>query len=149
MKSIYIYVIIAILMIGAVAYPVLYSALNHSQGSSNPFFCAPLVPCQKQPPGSIACATFCIVVMRDSSFSPGTVNATVGATIDWVNLDGFSHTVTPFNSTAWNSSLIPPGHSFNLTITSSLAPGSYYYFCNVHPFMIGLVTVVSSSTTKS
>ena len=145
MKSKYIYVIIAVLMIAAVAYPVLYSALN-SQGSSNPFFCAPLVPCQKQPPGSINCTSFCIVDMEDATFVPGTINATVGATIEWVNHDGFSHTATAFNTTAWNSGLIPPGHSFNLTITSRLARGSYYYFCNVHPFMIGLVNVLPANS---
>ena len=32
--------------------------------------------------------------MKDSTFSPGTINATVGATIEWMNHDGFSHTVT-------------------------------------------------------
>jgi plastocyanin len=149
MKSKYIYVIIAILMIAAVAYPVLYSALNHSQGSSNPFFCAPLVPCQKQPPGAINCTSFCIVSMQDSTFTPGTINATVGATIEWINHDGFSHTVSAFNSSAWNSPLIPPGHMFNLTITGRLAPGTYYYFCNVHPFMIGLVNVLPANSTNS
>ena len=149
MKSKYIYVIIAALMIAAVAYPVAYSVLNASQGSSDPFFCAPLVPCQKQPPGSLNCTSFCIVEMKDSSFSPGTINATVGATIEWVNTDGFSHTVSPFNSSAWGSPLVPPGHTYNLTITSRIAPGSYYYFCNVHPFMIGLVNVLPMNSPNS
>ncbi|MDA4130196.1 MAG: cupredoxin domain-containing protein [Thaumarchaeota archaeon] len=146
MKSKYVYGIIATLMIAAVTYPVVYTMLNKSQGSNNPFFCAPLVPCQKQPPGSLNCSNFCIVNMKDSSFSPGTINATRGATIEWINLDGSSHTVSAFNSTAWNSPLIPPGHSFNLTVTSSLAAGSYYYFCNVHPFMIGLVNILPSNS---
>jgi plastocyanin len=149
MKSKHIYVIIAILMIAAVAYPVVYSLVNRSQGSTNPFFCAPLVPCQKQPPGSILCTNYCVVDMKDSSFSPGTINATLGATIEWVNLDGFSHTVSAFNSTAWDSSLVPPGHTFNVTITSSLTPGSYYYFCNVHPFMIGLVNILPANLSNS
>jgi len=148
MKSKYIYVIIAALMIAAVAYPVVYTEINRSQGSSNPFFCAPLVPCQKQPPGSVNCTSACVVEMKDSTFSPGTINASVGATIEWMNMDGFSHTVSAFNTTAWNSQLIPPGHTFNLTITSSLAPGSYYYFCNVHPFMIGLVNILPANSTN-
>jgi len=146
MKSKYVYAIIASLMVAAVAYPVVYTMVNGSQGSNNPFFCAPLVPCQKQPPRSLNCANFCIVKMKESSFSPGTINATQGATIEWINLDGFSHTVSAFNSTAWNSPLIPPGHSFNLTITSSLVAGNYYYFCNVHPFMIGLVDILPSNS---
>jgi len=146
LKSKYIYFIIAGLMIAAIAYPVVYAEVNTGQ-TNGPFFCAPLVPCQKQPPGSIMCATSCVIDMKDSTFSPGTVNATVGATVIWENQDGFSHTVTAFNSSAWNSYLIPPGQTFKLLITSALAPGSYYYYCSVHPFMIGLLNIVPSNST--
>ena len=146
MKSKYIYFIIAALMIAAVAYPVVYAEVNPSP-STSPFFCAPLVPCQKQPPGITICETFCVVTMQNSAFSPGTINATVGATIEWINLDGYSHTTTAFNTSAWDSPMIPAGQTYELKITKSLAPGSYYYFCSVHPFMIGLVNVLPSNYT--
>ncbi len=147
MKSKYIYFVIAALMIAVVAYPIVYASVNNYEQVSNPFFCAPLIPCQKQPPGILVCASICTVTMQDSVFSPGTVNATQGSTITWINEDGFSHTVTAFNSTVFASPVIPPGHDYTLTIPKTLQPGSYYYFCSVHPFMIGLVNVLPSNST--
>ena len=147
MKSRYIYVAIAVLMIAAVAYPVVVSAFNNAQKGSDPFFCAPLIPCTKQPPGFVICTHTCSVAMRDSTFEPGTINATVGATITWQNYDGYSHTVTFFNTSLPNSGFLPPGHSFSYTLPSSISPGTYYYFCEVHPFMIGLLNVLPSNAT--
>ena len=148
MKSRYIYVAIAMLMVAAVAYPVVVSAFNSSQNGSNPFFCAPLIPCTKEAPGFVLCTQTCTVAMQDSTFVPGTINATVGATITWHNLDGFSHTVTFFNTSLASSGFVPPGHSFSYTIPSSVIPGAYYYFCSVHPFMIGLLNVLPSNATS-
>jgi plastocyanin len=148
LKSKYVYFIIAGLMIAAVAYPVVYAEVNTGQITA-PFFCAPLVPCTKQPPGLIICTTTCTVDMQNAAFSPGTINASYGSTVTWVNKDGFPHTVTAFNTSAWDSFLIPPGQTFTLLITTSLAPGSYYYYCSVHPFMIGLLNVLPDNSTST
>ncbi|MGI0092154.1 MAG: cupredoxin domain-containing protein [Nitrososphaerales archaeon] len=147
MKSKYIYYAIAAMMVAVVAYPVAYSSITNYEQASNPFFCAPLIPCQKQPPGAVICIAACTITLQNSLFSPGTVNATQGSTIQWVNKDGYSHTVTAFNSTAFSSGLIPPGHTYTLKIPATLKPGAYYYFCSVHPFMIGLVNVLLPSST--
>jgi len=135
-------------MVAAVAYPVVYATVNTNQ-NNGPFFCAPLVPCQKQPPGAINCVTTCTVIMRNAAFSPGMINASYGATVTWVNDDAFPHTVTAFNSSAWHSFLIPPGQTFKLKITQSLAAGSYYYYCTVHPFMIGLLNVTPQNSSSA
>ena len=148
MKTKYIYFAVAALMITAVVYPLAYASLTNSQRASNPFFCAPLIPCQKQPPGTIICSAFCTVEMKDSTFVPGTINATQGSTIEWVNEDGYSHTVTTFNSSVIYSPVIPPGGSFNYTIPKSVLPGTYYYFCSVHPFMIGLINVLPANSSS-
>ena len=131
-------------MIAVVAYPVVFASINNynSPNNNDPFFCAPLIPCQKPPSGSIACTSNCTVILSDATFVPGTVNASLGATVTWINKDGFSHTVTAFNESAFSSQIIPPGHVFKLTISDSLKPGSYYYYCEVHPFMIGLLNVL-------
>ena len=148
MKTKYIYFAIAAMMVTAVAYPVAFASINNSQKSGNPFFCAPLIPCASQPPGTIVCMTHCTVEMKDSTFVPGTINATVGATITWVNTDGFAHTVDAFNTSLVDSPFIPPGHSFSYTIPNTVAPGKYYYECTVHPFMIGLLNVLPSNSTS-
>jgi len=136
-------------MIAAVAYPVVYAEVNSNQSSNGPFFCAPLIPCQKQPPGVIYCTSVCTINMQDASFSPGTINATYGSKIIWLNKDGLPHTVTAFNSSAWHSFLIPPGQTFTLLITPALMPGSYYYYCSIHPFMIGLLNVLPANSSSA
>lgn len=148
MKSKYIYVGIAVLMVAAATYPLVVSAFDGAQRSSNPFFCAPLIPCQKESPGSIACFTTCTVLMKDTTFVPGTINATAGSTITWVNTDGFPHTVTFFNTTLPDSGFVSTGHSYSYTIPGSIAPGQYYYYCKIHPFMIGLLNILPASATS-
>ncbi len=146
MKTKYIYYLIAALLVAVVAYPIVYASVSNYSLATNPFFCAPLIPCQKQPPGIINCIPSCTVVIMDSSFSPGTVNVTQGSTITWLNEDAFAHTATAFNTSAFNSFLIPAGRSYSYTVPNSISPGSYYYYCSVHPFMIGLVNVLPNST---
>jgi plastocyanin len=135
-------------MVVAVAYPVIAESINSAAKTTNPFYCAPLIPCTKQPPGTIVCVSSCTVVLQDVTFVPGTINATQGATITWHNLDGVEHSVTALNSSLMNSPMIPPGGSFSYTIPKSVAPGMYYYFCIVHPFMIGLLNVIPANSTS-
>ena len=145
MKSKYVYFAIAALAVAAVVYPVAYAQIANPNVSADPFLCAPLIPCQKPPPGSVLCTSICYIYMQDSNFVPGTVNVTVGATVVWINQDGFSHTSTSYNVSGWNSGAIPPGDRYSLTITSNFTVGaSYYYHCNIHTTMIGLLNVVPS-----
>ena len=148
MKTKYIYFAVAALMVAAVAYPVAFSTINNAQNSGNPFFCAPLIPCQKQPAGSIVCTSTCTIEMKDSSFVPGEINATQGATITWINKDGFDHTIYTFNTTLIDSPFIQPGHTYSYTIPKTVTPGLYYYECTVHPFMIGLINVLPSNSNS-
>lgn len=148
MKSKYIYVFIAVLMVAAVTYPLVASAFTTAQKSSNPFYCEPLIPCTKESPGTVVCIPTCTVLMKDSTFVPGTINATVGSTITWNNVDGFAHTVTFLNTTLPNAGFIPAGHTFTWTVPKSVTPGSYYYYCRIHPFMIGLLIVLPANTTS-
>jgi hypothetical protein len=151
LKTKYIYFLIAALLVAVAAYPVVYASVS-GYGSnpfgSNPTNCTPLLPCYKQPGGTIVCVTSCTIIMLDSSYSPGTINASVGATIHWINKDGFAHTVTSFNSSGFDSGIIPPGGNYVLTISKSFTIGSYYYHCNIHPDMIGLLNVISSNATS-
>ncbi|HKW03850.1 MAG TPA: plastocyanin/azurin family copper-binding protein [Nitrososphaerales archaeon] len=148
MKSKYIYIIISILAIAAVSYPVVYSYVANPNLVNDPFFCAPLIPCQKPPAATSLCTSICYIIMQNSTFVPAALNVTVGATIVWVNHDGFTHTSDSLNSSGWASPVIPPGHKYSLTITSRMEVGyNYYYRCIIHNGMIGLLTVVSNSST--
>ena len=68
-------------------------------------------------------------------FSPATVEAKVGDTIEWVNMDVFAHTATVKGG--WEV-MIPPKKSASLTLK---AAGAVDYFCRFHPNMKGHVNV--------
>ena len=81
-------------------------------------------------------------VERDGS-TTGDIEVHVGDTVSWENADTAPHTVTsgtPENGPddIFDSSLFPPGQSFQHTFTEL---GNYPYFCLVHPWMVGEVMV--------
>lgn len=68
-------------------------------------------------------------------FSPATVEAKVGDTIEWVNKDVIAHTATVKGG--WEV-MIPPKKSASLTLKAASAVN---YFCRFHPNMKGHVNV--------
>ncbi len=91
----------------------------------------------------------------NNCFDPDVINVAPGTTVEWENNDKVSHTVTSGNpsdnqtGTIFDSSLIAAGKDFSFTFNN---PGTYNYFCQVHPWMTGQVIVgaaAASSTTSS
>ena len=76
-------------------------------------------------------------------FEPAEISVKTGTTVVWTNADSVSHTVTSGDpsagpSGAFDSDLIKPGNTFNHRFDSV---GTTPYFCSVHPWMTGKVTV--------
>ena len=76
-------------------------------------------------------------------FDPQTLSVKVGTTVIWTNNDGVAHTVTSGDPSAgpsgtFDSGLIKPGQTFKYSFTSANATS---YFCTVHPWMTGKITV--------
>jgi plastocyanin len=79
------------------------------------------------------------VTLIDESFQPPAVEVAVGGTVTWKNIDGDDdHTVTADDGT-FNSGIMPAGTDFQVTFDS---PGTFSYFCAIHPEMRGTVSVV-------
>ena len=82
------------------------------------------------------CATF------HNCYSPEEINISTGDTIVWPNRDSELHTVTsgmPGKSDGnFDSGLYKPNESWSFTFTD---PGVFKYYCTIHPWMIGKVTV--------
>jgi plastocyanin len=82
------------------------------------------------------------VVMKNTSFQPAQITVKVGTTVTWVNDDPVAHTVSsgtrsqPTN--LFDSGNVGPGQSFSFTFDQ---PGTYDYFCKIHPGMDGVVIV--------
>jgi nitrite reductase (NO-forming) len=103
------------------------------------------------------------VLIVNFAYSPADLTVPVGTTVTWVNQDSVGHTVTEgdpnspkqagmrvFDSSgeAVNGKvgLIGPGESWSYTFTT---PGTYEYYCIVHPYMIGRITVTSASGSNA
>ena len=76
-------------------------------------------------------------------YDPSTVTISAGGTVNFVNSATAPHTVTSGTATdgpdgVWDSSLIMIDMSYSVTLDN---PGTYDYFCMVHPWMQGIVIV--------
>jgi len=77
------------------------------------------------------------IEIHGHKYSPATVTVPVGTTIAWVNHDDEIHTV--FSTTqAFNSPAIETEETYSHTFSK---PGTYAYFCTLHPLMTGTVIV--------
>jgi plastocyanin len=76
-------------------------------------------------------------------FDPAQIPVKVGTTVVWTNKDSAAHTVTSGNPSAgpsgtFDSGLIKSGNTFQYKFSSA---GATEYFCTIHPWMTGKVTV--------
>jgi len=81
------------------------------------------------------------------SFQPATITVVIGVnnTVVWTNMDTAAHTVVNASApVAFGSatSLIAAGQTWSFTFTG---PGTYSYFCSLHPYMKGTVIVKAHS----
>jgi plastocyanin len=86
--------------------------------------------------GVVATAPAAVSIV-DLSFEPPTIEVDTGATVTWTNDDGVPHTVTATDET-FDSGVMQDGVSFSVTFSE---PGSFDYFCAIHPSMTGTVVV--------
>ena len=79
------------------------------------------------------------------SYDPGNVKVSKnGEGVQWTDKDNVPHTVTSLkdDGKTFDSSIIKPNSTFVLD-ASGLATGEYAYFCTLHPYMKGLLTVTN------
>jgi plastocyanin len=70
-------------------------------------------------------------------FGPQTVTVPVGTTVTWTNHDDIPHTVVSTDG-VFKSKVRDTDEKFSYTFTK---PGTYPYYCSVHPKMTGTVVV--------
>lgn len=70
-------------------------------------------------------------------YRPTAVTVRVGGTVTWVNHDDDVHTVTS-STEAFTSAGIDTDETFSYTFTK---PGTYQYFCRLHPLMTATIVV--------
>jgi plastocyanin len=72
------------------------------------------------------------------SFTPQTVTVPVGTQVIWTNRDDIPHTVVSEDSITFRSHALDTDQKFTYTFTK---PGTYAYFCSIHPRMTAKVVV--------
>jgi len=77
------------------------------------------------------------VIIDKLVFSPATVSAKVGDTIEWVNKDALAHTATVKGG--WDV-MLPPKKSGSVVLKQA---GALDYYCRFHPNMKGRITVAA------
>lgn len=77
------------------------------------------------------------VKIDNFTFSPTTLTVTAGTTVRWTNKDDVPHTVVSSDK-AFKSNTLDTDQEFTYTFTQ---PGTYSYFCSLHPKMTATVVV--------
>jgi plastocyanin len=77
------------------------------------------------------------VTIKDDAYAPTRLTISAGQTVTFVNQDDDAHTVTSTSGWFDSKGLDTNGvwrHTFS-------KPGTYTYFCELHPFMKGTIIV--------
>jgi plastocyanin len=82
-------------------------------------------------------ATEARVSISQFQFKPNRISVAAGDTVTWVNADAEEHTVTATDR-SYTSAGLEPNETFSHRFT---APGTYQYFCALHPHMTATVVV--------
>ena len=77
------------------------------------------------------------IVIENFTFQPATLTVKAGTKVTWVNKDEEPHTATASDK-SFNSKTLDNGDRFT---TEFNTPGTYSYYCALHPRMIGKVIV--------
>ncbi|RFB81625.1 cupredoxin domain-containing protein [Methylovirgula sp. 4M-Z18] len=77
------------------------------------------------------------VTIDNFTFSPQTLTVAAGTTVVWKNNDDIPHLVVA-NDKSFRSKALDTDDSYSFTFTT---PGTYNYFCGLHPHMTGTVVV--------
>jgi plastocyanin len=81
------------------------------------------------------------VKIDNFTFNPQQITVKAGTTVTWTNHDDIPHTVTS-STQAFKSKVLDTDEKFSFTFTT---PGSYPYFCSLHPHMTGSIVVEASA----
>jgi len=110
---------------------LLVAAFNYATSGPKQTNAATLAP---QQTGHEMAAT---VKIDNFSFSPAMLEIKAGTTVTWTNADDIPHTVVS-DDKVFKSKALDTDEKFSFTFDK---PGTYSYFCSLHPKMTAKVVV--------
>ncbi|HEX6562194.1 MAG TPA: cupredoxin domain-containing protein [Nitrososphaera sp.] len=92
-------------------------------------------------------------IQGQPSYDPADAKVPLGNKVVWHNADSAIHTATsgtsatdPASGKAFDTSMVSPGEkSKPIEITGAKVGDSFNYYCQVHPFMSGKITIVEAA----
>jgi len=81
------------------------------------------------------------VAIDNFTFNPQKLTVKAGTTVRWINMDDIPHAVAAVNK-QFKSKTLDTDDAYSFTFTT---PGSYDYFCSLHPHMTGTVVVEAAA----
>jgi plastocyanin len=84
-----------------------------------------------------AAASTLEVRVDNFTFGPATLTVPVNSTVTWVNKDDLPHVIAS-NDGVFKSKALDTEDKYSYTFSK---PGTYAYFCSIHPKMVGTIIV--------
>jgi plastocyanin len=79
------------------------------------------------------------VTIDNFAFTPAELRVSAGTKVTWLNRDDIPHTVTSSATPpVFRSHPMDTGDSYTFAFDK---PGTYRYFCSIHPHMLGSILV--------
>jgi plastocyanin len=94
------------------------------------------------PDATVSPPSGAVVHMKNFAFSPPTITVSAGQRVTFVNDDEEPHTVTAVDK-SFDSEALDMHQTWQHTFTK---PGTYAYFCELHPYMKGSIVVRAGGT---
>ncbi len=76
------------------------------------------------------------------TFNPPQLTVKAGTTVTWVNKDDIPHGIASSSNAFVKSKALDTDDSYSFTFTT---PGTYAYFCYIHPHMTGTIVVEAAT----
>lgn len=93
---------------------------------------------------SVAMAEDAGITIDNFTFNPPRLTVKVGTTVTWTNQDDIPHAIAS-TANAFKSKALDTDDKFSFTFTT---PGTYEYFCSLHPHMKATIVVEGSAAAR-
>jgi plastocyanin len=86
------------------------------------------------------------VSIDNFTFAPASLTVKAGTTVTWTNRDDIPHGIASSNNAFKRSKALDTDDAYSFTFTT---PGSYQYFCYLHPHMVGTIVVEAATGSNT
>jgi plastocyanin len=86
------------------------------------------------------------VSIDNFTFNPQKVTVKAGTKVTWTNRDDIPHCIASASNIFKKSGALDTDDSFSFTFAT---PGSYEYFCYIHPHMTGTIVVEAAAGSNA